>query len=192
MPDIDFGAILSSAGSAAAPLSGVAGAINLSDPSWDLFILLFFVVGALLYGFTLGRERVIVLIVSMYMALAVIGNAPWLHSFQTKIEVGNMFAFQITTFLGVFLFLFFFLSRSALMRSLTLGDEGRWWHVLLFSFLQVGLLISMMLSYLPTEATDRLLEPTRLIFVSAEGRFTWIVLPIVAMMILRGKRDEKS
>lgn len=189
MPDIDFGAIMSSAGSVA---GSAAGAINLSDPSWDLFILLFFVVGALLYGFTLGRERVIVLIVSMYMALAVIGNAPWLHDFQTKIEVGNMFAFQITTFLGVFLLLFFFLSRSALMRSLTLGDDGRWWHVLLFSFLQVGLLISMTLSYLPREATDRLLEPTRLIFVSAEGRFAWIVLPIVAMMILRGKKKDKE
>ena len=74
MPNIDIGALTSMAGSA-------AGAINLSDPSWDLFILMFFVVGALLYGFTLGRERVIVLIVSMYMGLAVIGNAPWLHDF---------------------------------------------------------------------------------------------------------------
>ncbi len=185
MPNIDIGALTSMAGSA-------AGAINLSDPSWDLFILMFFVVGALLYGFTLGRERVIVLIVSMYMGLAVIGNAPWLHDFQTQIAVGNFFAFQITTFLGVFLFLFFFLSRSALMRSLTLGDEGRWWHVLLFSFLQVGLLISMTLSYLPKEATDHLLVPTQLIFVSAEGRFVWIVLPIVAMVLLRGKTDDKK
>ncbi len=183
MPNIDIGALTSMAGSA-------AGAINLANPSWDLFILLFFVVGALLYGFTLGRERVIVLIIAVYMALAVIGNAPYLHDFQTKIAVGNFFAFQITTFLGVFLLLFFFLSRSALMRSLTLSDEGKWWHVLLFSFLQVGLLISMTLSYLPKEVTDNLLAPTRLIFVSDQGRFIWIILPILAMMMLRGKRED--
>ncbi len=173
-------------------LASLASSVNLANPSWDLFIVLFFVVGSLLYGFTLGRERVIVLIVSVYMALAVIQNAPWLHDFRTQVSVGNLFAFQVTTFLGVFVLLFFLLSRSALMRSLTLSDQGRWWHVLLFSFLQVGLLISMTVSYLPKEAVDQLLAPTRLIFASPEGRFAWIGLPIVAMILLRGKREDKE
>lgn len=179
MPTIDLAA-------AQAALAG----INLSNPSWDLFILLFFVVGSLLYGFTLGKERVVVLIVAMYMALAVISHAPFLELIQARITYGNLFAYQITTFLGIFLILFFFLSRSALLHSLSVGDTGSWWHVILFSFLHVGLLISMTLSYLPSEAKSQLLPVTLQIFTSDEGRFAWILLPIVAMMLIRAEKKE--
>ena len=41
--------------------------INWAAPSWDLFIILFFIVAAFLYGLSLGRNRVIVILVSIYM-----------------------------------------------------------------------------------------------------------------------------
>lgn len=180
MPSIDLAAIQ----------SAIAG-INLATPSWDLFILLFFVVGSLIYGFTLGRERIVVLIVAIYMSLAVISHAPYLDQIQAQISYGNLFAYQITTFVGLFLVLFFLLSRSALLHSLTGNDAGKWWHVILFSFLHVGLLISMTLSYLPHEAQMQLLEPTRQIFTSEQGKFAWIVLPIIAMMLVRGEKKKE-
>lgn len=169
--------------------SAIAG-INLAHPTWDIFILLFFVVGSLIYGFTLGRERIIVLIVSIYMALAVVAHAPYLDQIQARIAYGNLFAYQMTTFLGLFLILFLLLSRSALLRALTGNEGGSWWHVILFSFLHVGLLISMTLSYLPAEAKNQLLPVTLQIFTSEQGRFAWIVLPIVAMLLVRGEKKE--
>ena len=50
--------------------------VDLKNPSWDLFIALFFVIGALLYGFSLGRDRIIVIMVSIFMALAVVDAMP--------------------------------------------------------------------------------------------------------------------
>lgn len=162
--------------------------VNLSAPTWDLFILLFFVVGALVYGLSMGRERVVMLIVAVYMALAVVNSAPYIKSFSTSVSLGSAFAFQITTFVGVFLLLFFFVSKSALSRSFSLGDSGKWWQVITFSFLHVGLLTSVVLSYLPSQALDRLTWVTRQIFVSDMGKFSWIILPILAMIVIRPEK----
>ncbi len=163
--------------------------INWSTPTWDLFIAIFFIVGAFLYGFSLGRDRVIVILVSIYMALAVINTAPYLDTLSGKdisINFGPNFAFKVTLFLGVFVALFFLLSRSALSRTFGGVSAGSWWQVILFSFLHVGLLISVILSFLPISAAEHLMPITRQVFMSDLGQFLWITTPIVAMIIFRG------
>ena len=169
--------------------------INWSNPSWDLMIALVFVVGSFLYGFSLGRDRLIVIMVSIYMALALISNAPYLDAVMKKTEgvLNQIFVFKLTGFLGLFLVLFFFLSRSALQRSIASRDEkGAWWQVIIFSVLHVGLLLSVILSFLPKEALDNLSPITRQIFTYDGARFAWLTLPIVAMIILKQKPIEKK
>ena len=82
--------------------------INWATPSWDLFIILFFVVAAFLYGLSLGRDRVIVILVSLYMALAIVNTAPYLNSFTAEISYNNASIFNVTIFVGIFIILFFF------------------------------------------------------------------------------------
>ncbi|MFH1099182.1 MAG: hypothetical protein V1723_04695 [Candidatus Uhrbacteria bacterium] len=169
--------------------------INFSSPSWDLFILLFFVVFAFLYGVSLGRDRILIIIVSIYMALAVVYTAPLfrvLEGSTLQVAVGPYFAFRVTFFLGVFLLTFFFLSRSALMGTLGgLDMSGPLWQVVLFSVLHVGLLISVTLSFLPPVVTTQFAPITRTIFLSDVGRFAWVILPIVAMVVARGPRPVR-
>ncbi len=167
--------------------------INWATPTWDLFILIFFIVGAFLYGFSLGRDRVIVILVSIYMALAVINTAPYLNVLSGKdisINFGPNFAFKVTLFLGVFVALFFLLSRSALSRALGSDSTGSWWQVILFSFLHTGLLISVILSFLPTQAAENLLPVTQKIFISDLAKFLWITTPIAAMILFKGRSEE--
>lgn len=163
--------------------------INWTAPSWDMFIVLFFLIAAFLYGFSLGRDRVIIILVSLYMALAVVNSAPFIKNLNTEINVAtSLFAFKISTFLGVFLALFFFLSRSAVLHSLSAGNApGKWWQVLLFSVLHAGLLVSVVLSFLPQETLNYLSPLTRQIFTSEFGRFIWISMPILAMIGLKSK-----
>ncbi|MBI5655197.1 hypothetical protein HZC53_06125 [Candidatus Uhrbacteria bacterium] len=158
--------------------------MNWSAPTWDLFILLFFVVGSLLYGLSLGRDRVIVILVSVYMALAVVSNTPILSSLNLSLNINENFALKITFFLGIFVALFFLLSRSALLRTIGgTGAPGSWWQTILFSILQVGLLISITLNFLPREITQGLSDSTKNIFMSDNGRSAWMILPIVLMAI---------
>jgi len=170
--------------------------LNFSSPTWDLFIFLFFVVFSLLYGFSLGRDRIIAIIISIYMALAVVSAAPFLTSLEgrtVQVAIGPYFAFRVTLFLGVFLLIFFFLSRSAVMGTLGGADgQGRLWEVILFSFLHVGLLISVTLSFLPRFITDQFAFLTRTVFLSEIGKFVWVVLPIAAMVLVRRPRLDRG
>ncbi len=161
--------------------------IDLAKPSWDLFLLLFFIIGALLYGLSLGRDRIVVIMVSIYMGLAVVTNAPYIRQWSAAVSVNNV-AFQISTFLGIFLLLFFLLSRNALIRSFESNNLGGIFHTVIFSILHVGLLISVGLSFLPPSALDHFSAQSQMLFHSDPARFAWLTAPIAAMMIFGGKK----
>lgn len=167
--------------------------INWAQPTWDLFIILFFIVAGFLYGLSLGRDRVIVILVSVYMALAVVNSAPFIGNFQADIGLNQFFVFRMSAFVVVFIALFFLMSRSALLSTIASSNsQGPWWQVLLFSFLHVGLLISITLSFLPPTASSHLAPMTQTIFMKDMGRFIWIVAPIVAMILIKGGAAEKK
>lgn len=160
--------------------------INLENPSWDLFLGAFFVVGALLYGVSLGKDRIIAILVSIYMALAVVNALP---DFVLNIKVNDNFTLQVTAFVSVFVILFFLLSRSAVLNSLDTSSQGKWWQVLIFSFLHVGLLVSVTLSFMPAPFVAKFSELTRFIFTNDWTKFGWIIAPIIAMIFF-GRRDD--
>ncbi len=168
--------------------------LNWTTPSWDLFIVLFFVVGALIYGLSLGRDRVIVILVAVYIGLAVVSNTPLLNALNSSLRVNDNVTLRIALFLGLFILLFFLLSRSALLKTIGgASAPGSWWQTIIFSILQVGLLISITLNFLPKEMTQGLSETTRKIFMSDQGRSAWMILPIVMMILTpRSRSTEKK
>ncbi|MFA5935245.1 MAG: hypothetical protein WC787_00090 [Patescibacteria group bacterium] len=167
--------------------------LNWTNPTWDIFILLFFVVGALLYGLSLGRDRVIVILVGIYMALAVVTNAPALTSLNVALNLNDNYVLRISFFLGIFVVVFFLLSRSALLKTIgRSGAPGSWWQTIIFSIMQVGLLMSVTLNFLPREMTQGLTEITKQIFMSDEGRSAWLILPIAFMIIAPTHHKDRN
>ncbi|MBI5404969.1 MAG: hypothetical protein HY976_01955 [Candidatus Kerfeldbacteria bacterium] len=167
--------------------------VNWAQPSWDLFIVLFFIIAGFLYGLSLGRDRVIVILVSIYMALAVVNTAPYIGNLAADVGIANVFVFRISAFVAVFVALFLLLARSALLQTVASADErGTWWQVMLFSFLHVGLLISIVLSFLPDGAATHLAPVTQKMFTSDTGRFLWIVGPILMMILIKGGAADKK
>jgi len=139
-------------------IGGYLKDFDLASPSWDIFILAFFVVAVFVYGFAMGRNRIVATLIAIYMALAVVANAPfldgWIDSAMSIQNVGQIFAVKLGLFLLIFAILFFLFSRS----SLLLGGEGRagaWWQVPIFAVLHIGLLLSIALSFLPAESFPR-------------------------------------
>lgn len=159
--------------------------IDWSKPTWDLFIFLFFFIIAFLYGFSLGRDRILVILVSIYIALAVVPAFPYLERLYLDLSVQG-FAFRVTSFYIFFIVLFFLLSRSALLNLLSAQATGigdKLVEVIIFSVLHVGLLVSITLSFLPEAALSRLAPGTREVFTSEMGKFLWLTAPIAAMII---------
>lgn len=163
--------------------------INFQHPTWDTFLFVFFLIAAFLYGISLGRDRIIVILISIYMALAVVTAVP---DFVLHVTFNENFAFQITAFISVFIVLFFLLSRSALLNTLGEGrHRGGIMEVIVFSFLHVGLLISIAMGFLPESFIHNFSTTTISIFTNEWSKFLWIIAPIVAMVVL-GKREEED
>lgn len=162
-------------------------AIDWMTPSWDVFIIIFFIMASLVYGISLGRDRIFVTLVSLYMGLAVVKYVPYITEFNASITIEDGLAMNVSVFLGIFIILFFLLSQSALVKTLGSGlNQGKMLTVLLFSFLQTGLLISVTLSFFPQDLSQWISPLTQTLFLSDPAKAFWIITPIVAMMIIGG------
>lgn len=163
--------------------------IDWANPSWDLFVILFFFIGSFVYGISLGRDRTIIMMLGIYIALAVVNYAPYLGELGGfGVKLNDFVIFKATSFLGLFLLIFFFLSQSALSHIFASeASYGRWWQVLIFSVLHVGLLISVTLTFLPEHITGHLNPTLQQAFISNEAFFFWLMAPLVTMMLIREK-----
>lgn len=175
--------------------------LDVNSPSWDLFIFLFFIIAVFVYGFTLGRSRIMVLLVSTYMALAVIHIAtvpggvfgPDFGAQAGQLTIGSspFFIAQITAFVGMVLLIFFFMANSALRRAFAAEDvHGKVWQIVAFSFLHAGLLIASVLSFIPPERREGLLEATQTLFATPTALFIWTILPIIVMMFVKDEEED--
>lgn len=167
---------------------------NFNEPTWDLFIIIFFLAAAFIYGLTMGRERVVVILMGTYIGYSIVTIAPFLVDAQVQgLGVENVFAFRIAVFLFTLIALFFLLSRSGLLSSFSgSGAPGSWWQVIIFSILHVGLLISIVLSFIPAEFHGQLAPLTQQMFIGAETRFYWFVAPIIALALMRASSNEEE
>ena len=171
-------------------MPGLFSTFNPSNPTWDLFIILFFVVATFLYGLTLGRARVVVQIVSSYMTMAVLAASPFWGALQSQTPLSHT-VFYLVSFLVVFLLLFILLSRSAFHQHLA-DAKGGWLDVLILSVVQIGLLTSITLSSFSENALGHLSPLTRRLFTGQPAAFLWVLLPIAALVFIRGKKRKEQ
>lgn len=161
-------------------------------PSWDLFIIGFFFLISLAYGLSLGRDRILVILVSIYMSVAVITYVPYITQFTASISINDGFALRISAFLGIFILVFFLLSQCALLKTLaSSAEQGAWWEALVFSVLNAGLLTSVVLSFFPEGGEGLLTGFSQQIFLSDPAKAIWIILPVFVMLVLGRTRKDK-
>jgi hypothetical protein len=62
-------------------------------------------------------------------------------------------------------------------------ERGHLWEACLFSVLQMGLVLTIILILVPHEAIDSLPALLKNIFVSDLGRSFWLIAPLVALVL---------
>ncbi|MCK9361602.1 hypothetical protein M0Q28_05280 [Patescibacteria group bacterium] len=154
-----------------------AAALTSFGSSWDVIILAAFVLFGIVYGIYAGRDRAVIILISSYVSLAVVTNAPAVAMLDRAFHLSANTSLGLVWFLGLFLAVFAILWKSELLRSLGYS-RGSWWETILFSVCQVGLTVSTALYLLPSQVTASLSPGFRMIFLSDEGRSLWLILPI--------------
>ncbi len=162
---------------------------------WDIFIALVFLTAVLIYGLFLGRNRMVVLLVSTYFSLAISRVIPWnlmasANWLGLGAETGPSGSLRIIIFLALILLFYFLIPRSVLSSTLRLRKRGEasWAVLFLLSILQIGLLASIIFSFLPVQATGELSHLVQRMFLGSSAEFVWISLPIIAVVLIKRKK----
>lgn len=163
-------------------IQNIINSINWTVPSWDLFIVAFFLATIFLYGFALGKDRIIVIMLSIYVTVALIKGIPASCSdFLASIRIGDSAIGQSGVFLGIVIVLFFLLSRSITTSIFEGGNRGSWGEIIMLSFLQAGLLVSVAASFLPLEVVENFSPFIKSVFIDDTVRAAWLTAPILAV-----------
>ncbi len=157
---------------------------NWHTPSWDLFIILFWGVASVFYAFAAGRGRSVSLLMSLYITKLLVLEAPWLSNVINQ-KLPSSFASlqQLVSFLIIFVLLFILLSRYAFRTSADGRHFGSIIFTLIFSILQIGLLINIILGFLAVSGKS--FSPlVSFVFLSGSAGFVWLLAPLIFLIIL--------
>jgi len=154
-----------------------------------LLILLVLAVG-FGYGIALGKNRLNLITLATFFSLALSKAIPWTSFGFLGIKSAPNLSVQIFLFLAIILAIFFIAPHTGMVSVARITGRGRasWWQLGIFGILQLGLLISIVVSFLPTKTIEDLNPLFKQFFITDEVRFLWLLLPIVAMMVLRKRK----
>lgn len=159
--------------------------------SWNWIMVLIFLGAALVYGLSMGRNRLITVTLGVYLSYILAKSIPWreLSFLETKNGAPDS-TVQIFIFAALILAFYFAIPHSALKSALRMGGRGRgrWWQIMILSILQIGLILSLAISFLPAKTVTAVSPLAQRVLTDAIARFLWLLLPILAMMFLGGGR----
>ncbi len=160
----------------------------LSHPTWDVVTIVALVGIGFFYGISAGKWRISATIIYTYMTLAIFTAFP-VDKWTKAIPGVESFFLKIALFLAV-LFTFAFMLGPRRKRSIMFSSS--WWQIFVLSFTQAGLLIHIILTFLPPEKIKQLAPITRTIFANPDFHKWWLIGPAIVLIILRrfeGRED---
>ncbi|MEW5908073.1 MAG: hypothetical protein AB1643_02755 [Patescibacteria group bacterium] len=154
----------------------------ISNPSWDIIVLFFFVAVGFFYGISAGKAKLISFLLSLYVAGSLFENFSYLVLFLKKRTILEIFFIKIFIFLVLLIFVNILLIK---IFSSSFTGNKRWWQTFLLSFLASGLLFSYFFHLFPTKGIFTFSPIVSNFFASDNAFFLWLILPLVALFFSR-------
>ena len=159
--------------------------------SYNWLIIFFFLFAVFLLGLNLGRTRIMITLLSLYIAAFLEPRFIYFGKLQSIIKIKPDSWLHIGLFLLIYLICIAIFNRSFLKQPLTL-KETSFLSIAFIAILEVGFLASLLLSYLPPEITGSLPVTVIKFFGTKNARFWWAVSPILGLLFLRSKKTSQA
>jgi hypothetical protein len=162
---------------------------------WEIFMIVAGLILVFVFGYLIGKNRLLLLMVSGYFSYLILLFLPWSQLQQYKwLGIGSSPApsLKILVFLVLVFFFFLFIPRSVLSSVMKLRNRGEasWLQILVLSIFQVGLYVCLIISFFPQEAAKDIPPLVAKIFMGQGQMFLWIALPIFATTLLRKQKKQ--
>lgn len=176
------------------PGSSLDTAVNVASGGGyygDILVSLIIVLVIILYGALFDAHMMFVNLVSIYIAFLLSVFSP-LSTWMIFSGIHSWLAQAIVFIFFVLILNFLILHIGLLQIYYTKNFFYRWIKASVTGFLHAGLIVSIVLSMIPSE-TMRQFSPSLLsIFTTSSGKFWWIFLPIVGLLILKNPKKQKE
>ncbi|MFA6492749.1 MAG: hypothetical protein WCV58_01260 [Patescibacteria group bacterium] len=166
-------------------------------PSWDLAIVVFFLIG-IAFGYILQREKIVATLLSVYVALVVTqvfsGNV--LEFFQGNKTVGTIwiqsgsspFTVRVLIFMAVIMLLS---AKGGISGGKSKGIFSPI-EIIIFSFFTTALILSSIFYFMPIESRDSFMAASKMANFVIKNYVWWVIIPVVAMIGLGFFRKGSS
>ena len=153
----------------------------LSHPTWDVMTIVALVGIGFFYGIAAGKRRIAITILYTYVAYAITSVLPF-----ERLSAFANFPQEVFIKAGIFLILFFVLPLLlGAKQRIRFANAGAWWQIFILSFLQAGLLLHILITFLPGEYTALLAPVTKNLLTTPGFHLLWFIGPLVALIVLR-------
>jgi len=152
----------------------------LSNPTWDILLLLFFFAAVFIYGVVVGRNRIIVLLLASYPATLINEYVPYPKNFLNNLNIAQIIFLKSFIFFILIVFIFWIFKKSGFSRKELNKKTGQ---VLFLSFINVGLWANIIFGYVSVLNSQaiKLAPLTKLLFGSDWAHLIWFILPILVL-----------
>lgn len=156
--------------------------VNFSNPTWDIFLILFFITCAFLYGVFLGRDKIVNLIIVIFFSYVLTINLNFLTNIIKNLTESQFSIVKLISFILFLFILFFAVTKRSILSSVS-NYVSTWWQVLCFSIIHTGLLISLALSLLNPDLLSVFGDGIKMIFINPQAVFMWVLLSILSLIV---------
>ncbi len=145
----------------------------------DAILFLVVALVSFVFGMSIGRFKLITVLVNIYVSVAILSVVPK--------ELFSDYFYRLALFFGIIILLTA-LGKKMFEMPLSGSGKGFLWRVFAMSFLEVMLMLSVALAFVPKKiALGYISSNAYSYFVSENFAFFWMLIPLVFMFMIHKK-----
>lgn len=158
----------------------------LNHPTWDVVVIFLFIAVGFFYGLSTGKTKLIAVLISLYVSAFLFKNISYIDSFVKGRNILETLLFR-AAILAITIFLLAILFNRLLPRDGVSGAKS-WLSVFLLSFLEAGLLASLIFQLLPVKKIFVFSPLTQALFASNNALIFWLTIPLIVLFFISRRR----
>ena len=159
--------------------------------NYGWLVALFFIFAIFLIGLSLGRSRILLSLISLYVAVFLESHFVYFDKLRELLKIWPEFWLHIGLFLIFFIISLLVLNRSALKHSMTLRETS-FFPIIFAAILEIWFLASLIMAYLPSEIGGSLPVWAVKFFGTQNAQFWWALAPLVLLIFMKRKNRKEA
>lgn len=170
---------------------GFAGGIHVSGLRYGWLVAFFFVFAILLIALSLGKSRMLLALLSLYVAVFLESHFVYFDKLRGVIKNIPDYWLHFGLFLLIYVIVFGILNRSVLKHRLTLAESSIF-AAMLIALVEIGFLSTILFSYFPPEFLKQVPSSIIPFFATKNAQFWWALVSLAALLLSKKKKEHSG